>query len=588
MADVQTVTAFETHALAVSARAEADTLTKRLFERRITPEVIATFQIEPRGNGWQYPTPGGGLRFKNFDSEANVKYSWLDGKSESAKALYYAEDLKDHVEISGGVCWYVSGEPDVWAMRSAGIPYVFSGFTEKAISPLFADFLQSMGVLRLYIAPDLDETGAAFARKIVTALQGTGIELDCRQLPAELGTCGDIGKAWQKHNSKLPFVYYLLGLPRWYPEPEKPKIETPLVVSTGEWGDIPADYRKRIMDACGVTKIGGAGYSNNVLCPIHKEEKPSAHFHEFKGLYCFHEMRFYKWVEVGAVLGIDPFKQEKPTVILSSPQMAVEAQRELIRLKLTALCRLLDEVYLQGFKGGEVLTVKELQAACTNLSAYAIRQAMKQAEGKGKNAAFLSKVFPSYARSIEGKKHDKNTAKRKTGKRKGRPAKRFQVPDLQILYAALNVQPETIQTIPSPSRKNAAQYRAEVMAAKIRHKAGEYAIKQLTKPLGISAPTLRAYCKRANIEVEPRFDKKPMLTESDIEALPVDAQELAEWRRDGKFKGAVWLETLDGKYKFTPTQDGAARAGNNGRAFRLVKQLANHYKSAAAVTDERR
>lgn len=578
MAIAQTQNAYDLHAI---TSGEYDTLTKRLFERRITPEVIATFQIEPRGNGWQYPTPGGGLRWKNLDSNANPKYQWLDGKSEKASALYYADDLRDQIELSGGVCWYVSGEPDVWAMRSAGIPYAFSGFTEKAISPHFADFLQSLGVMLLYIAPDLDETGAAFARKIATALQGTGIELDCRQLPAELGERGDIGKAWQKHNSKIPFVYYLLGLPRWYPEPEKPKVQTQLVVSTGEWGDIPADYRKRIMDACGVTKIGGAGFSNNVLCPIHKEEKPSADFHETKGLYCFHEMRWYKWVEVGAALGIEPFKQEKPTVILASPQMAVEAQRELIRLGFTALCRLLDELYQQGFTGGEVLTVKELQAACPNLSPSAIRQAMKQAEGKSKKAAFLREIFPSYATSIEGKKTLKNTAKRKTGKPKGRPAKRLQVPDLQRLYAALNVQPETWQTdLPAYSRKNAAQYRAEVMAAKVRHKAGEYAIKQLTKPLGISAPTLRTYCKRANIEVTPRFDMKPIKTADDIQALPADNKELVEWRQEGKFKGAVWLETLDGKYKFTPTQEGAERAGRNGRAFRLVKRLANHYKAS--------
>jgi hypothetical protein len=571
-----TLKAFDLHA---PTSGEYSTLTKRLFERRITSEVLATFQIESHGNGWAYPTPCGGLRWKNYDSNANPKYQWLDGKSESAKALYYADDLRDQIAISGGVCWYVSGEPDVWAMRSAGIPYTFSGFTEKAISPHFADFLQSLGVMLLYIAPDLDETGAAFARKIATALQGTGIELDCRQLPAELGERGDVGKAWQKHTSKIPFVYYLLGLPRWYPEPEKPKIETPLVVSTGEWGDIPADYRKRIMDACGVTKISGAGFSNNVTCPIHKEEKPSAHFHEIKGLYCFHEMRFYKWVEVGAVLGLEPFKQEKPTVILTSPQLAVEAQREFIRLGLTSLCRLLDELYLQGYTGGEVLTVKELCGACPNLSPYTVRQAVKQTE-----AAFISRIFPPYARSTKGKEVKINTIHEtsKANKPKGRPTnKRLQVPFLTEVYTALNVQPETIRTVPSHSRDNAAQYRAEVMAEKIRHKAGEYTIKQLTKPLGISAPTLRAYCKRANIEVTPRYDIKPMKTADDIQALPADNKELAEWRREGKFKGAVWLETLDGKYKFAPTQEGAARAGNNGHAFRMVKQLANHYKARA-------
>lgn len=224
-----------------------------------------------------------------------------------------------------------------------------------------------------------------------------------------------------------------------------------------------------------------------------------------------------------------------------------------------------------------MLTVKELCGACPNLSPYTVRQAVKQTE-KG----VISRIFPSYARIIEGKKVKITPPHEKTGKPKNRPTnKRLQVPLLTEVYTVLNVQPETIQTVPSHSRKSATQYRAEVMAAKIRHKAGEYAIKQLTAPLGISAPTLRAYCKRTNIEVTPRYDKKPIMTVDDIQALPADNKELAEWRQEGKFKGAVWLETLDGKYKFIPTQEGAARAGNNGRAFRLVKQLANHYKAAA-------
>lgn len=572
-----TITAFEAHALAI----ETDTLTKRLFERRITPEVIATFQIEPRGNGWQYPTPGGGLRFKNVDSNAEYKYLWLDGKSEPASALYYAEDLRDQVAISGGVCWYVSGEPDVWAMRSAGIPYAFSGFTEKTISPQFADFLQSMGVMRLYIAPDLDKTGAAWAGKVAAALEGTGIELDCRRLPEELGEHGDIGKAWQRYTSKLPFVYYLLGLPRWYPEPEKPQVHTPLVVSVGEWGDVPADYRKRIMDACGVTKIRGAGFSNKVLCPFHKEDVPSADFHEQKGLFCFHEMRWYKWVEVGAVLGIEPFKQEKKPLVVSAPsRLAVEAQRKLIRLKLNALCRLLTELYQQGYTGGETLTVKELQAACPNLSAWTVREAVKQAERD-----FLRDFFPSSATHRERKKTLKNS--------RGRPVKQFCVPALSKVYAVLDVQPETWQDIPDGSLRNAAQFSAEVTAARIRHKPGKYTVKQLTKPLGISAPTLRAYCKRANIEITPTFDISEPLTADDIRALPRDKQELAEWKREGRFyRWQSWLELVEDEHKpykqrrkFLPTQEGAARALEGGRAVRLVKRLANHYKASEKPLD---
>jgi hypothetical protein len=117
------------------------------------------------------------------------------------------------------------------------------------------------------------------------------------------------------------------------------------------------------------------------------------------------------------------------------------------------------------------------------------------------------------------------------------------------------------------------------MAAKIRRKAGEYARKQLAKPLGISTRIVREYCNRVDIEVTEQFDRKPMLTADDIQALPKDAQELAEWRQAGKVKGAIWLETLDGKYRFAPTREGAQQAGRNGRAFRMVRQLANHYKA---------
>lgn len=210
--------------------------------------------------------------------------------------------------------------------------------------------------------------------------------------------------------------------------------------------------------------------------------------------------------------------------------------------------------------------MKELRAACPNLTGWTVQQAVKQAD-------FLRVFEPSYATQNEGAKTHKKYCRPK----KGRPPKRFRVPFLKELYAELNVKPKTVQTISSQSRRNAAQFRAEVMAARIRHKPGEYAIKQLAKPMGISANTVRAYCRRADIEVTPRFSMKPIKTADDIQALPANAQELAEWRRSGKFKGAVWLETLDGKHKFAPTQEGAAYAGK--RPIRLVKLLANHYKA---------
>ena len=60
------------------------TLTKRLLERRISPETITHFSIVPNGKGWSYTIPGGGSRWKNYDSHGSPKYAWLGGKPEGA------------------------------------------------------------------------------------------------------------------------------------------------------------------------------------------------------------------------------------------------------------------------------------------------------------------------------------------------------------------------------------------------------------------------------------------------------------------------------------------------------------------------
>ena len=113
------------------------TLTQRLYERRLSAEVIATFQIEPHSNGWQYPASGG-VRWKNANSQAHPKYKWPNGKPENAE-FYHAPDLIQSISNSRGALWYVSGEPDVWAMRAAGINHAMSGFTEASVSSKLSD-----------------------------------------------------------------------------------------------------------------------------------------------------------------------------------------------------------------------------------------------------------------------------------------------------------------------------------------------------------------------------------------------------------------------------------------------------------------
>ena len=101
------------------------TILQRLVERRINQETIAIFDIQPFDNGWKYPIPGGGYRWKNAESQAEPKYRWLDGKPETAN-FYHAQDIGSAIYNAGGACWFVSGEADVWAMQSAGIAHVIS------------------------------------------------------------------------------------------------------------------------------------------------------------------------------------------------------------------------------------------------------------------------------------------------------------------------------------------------------------------------------------------------------------------------------------------------------------------------------
>ena len=76
------------------------TLTQRLYERRLSAEVIATFKIEPHSNGWQYPASGG-VRWKNANSQAQPKYKWIGSKPASAE-FYHAPDLIQSISL--GMC----------------------------------------------------------------------------------------------------------------------------------------------------------------------------------------------------------------------------------------------------------------------------------------------------------------------------------------------------------------------------------------------------------------------------------------------------------------------------------------------------
>ncbi|MCC7119892.1 MAG: hypothetical protein IT310_15310 [Anaerolineales bacterium] len=523
------------------------TVMQRLAERRIAPQVITAFDIQPFNNGWRYPTPRGAYRWKNADSKADPKYKWLDGKDD----FYHVQDIASAIYNAGGACWFVSGEADVWAMQSAGIAHVISGYTEASVSKELPAYLESMGVTVLYIAPDLDQTGAGFAGKVARVLQESSIELDARQLPKELGDKGDIGKAWAIYTRRQTFERWLLGLPRFIPEPEPKPEPKALQVDAAI---IPAGYRQLIADLLHATEYQGDGFTKkNVRCPFHNDGKHAdASLHQEKGLYCHVCGRWFTWNETGIKAGAGSLRTWR---MANTYALSTELREALIRDNKTNLARLLDAVAFKGWKAGREFTRKDAVTVCIDLlTAWTIRQALES----------LCGFFPSF--SITSSMKEKTLINSK----QTRPPKVYKLPELSELAGKLQVKQIHFDEIPAQKIKHAADYRAEVYAALPRRKAGQYARKTLTERIAVSARTGQSYDKRANLIVTPNIERR-QLKPDEIADLPDKVYKNRKYN--------LWLEDENCK-KYRPDKESIKRIAENGggKVYRVI-QSANSYKA---------
>ena len=525
------------------------TLIKRLYERRLSAETIQFFEIMPYSNGWIYPTPANGaMRWKNANSQASNKYAWIGGKPSGAE-FYHAPDLVQSIQASSGALWLVSGEPDVWALRTAGINHAMSGFTEAAVSQSLRDFLYSLGVLIVYIAPDRDPQGKNWSRKIAAALSGSGIELDCRELPAELGTKADLGKAWQSYGLRMPFERWLTGLPRYYPEPLlEPKAER--IERLGEpLYNVPDDYRLAIIERLGVLSFGSSGWNsktihkgNHVPCPFHDDAHPSASVHKEIGLKCFagcNDGKPYLWHELGERLGLGTigewYKAHADIAQALRLELTCELREALVKAGRTSTARALDAMYSLGFEAG-----KEYEFAHANkllaglVSSSTLRLALKEdCRERGSEASFCL-FFPTLL-SLQQSTIEK-TVKNSASKREGRPSKLFTLPAPSQIAEILGVRIGAhYANMPAEALADRRKYRAEVYASLPRRKAGAYARKVLTERIGVTSRTALEYDKLAGLKVTQQF-KRELLSADDIANLPESLSDLDKVRR------RKWLE----------------------------------------------
>lgn len=528
------------------------TIMQRLAERRISPQTQAVFDIQPHGNGWKYPTPGGAYRWKNAGSKAADKYLWLNGKPQGEN-FYHAQDLASEIAQAGGACWFVSGEADTWAMYSAGIRHVLSGFTESAVSENLAEYLANMGATVLYIAPDLDPTGARWARLVAQALQDSPIELDARNLPPELGDKADLGRAWAIYPKRQSFERYLLGLPRFYPEPlPEPQPATRNQAQAVNRSAIPQEYKDLIADILQATDYQGDGFTaKNVCCPFHDDKHPSASLHSEKGLYCHACGRWYSWNETGIKIGAGSLREWR---LANDYAMSTEVREGLIKAGHSSLARLLDVLSLAGWQTGKEFTRKDvLTVAQDLLTGWTIRQATNELES-------YCGFFPPL--SLQPVKQEKN-------RKKSRPQKVYRLPSPAQIAEKLQVCPLHFDEMNPQKIRQAADYRAEVYAALPRRKPGQYARKTLAGRVGVTNRTGQDYDKRAGLIVTPNIGKDEM-THQELADLP---EQLPEKR-----KYNAWLEDERGN-KYPPIKkaiDMIARCGG-GKVYR-IEQFANTYQ----------
>jgi len=529
---------------------------KLLVERRrISKEVIGLFQIQEDTKGWLYPIPGGGKRWKNFISDNSPKYRWHPRKPRDAK-LYFGINLKTAINDNNGECWFVSGEADLWAIQSSGIRNSFSSFGENNIPDDLVHFLNELGIIKVNIAPDLDETGNRWANNLYMILKESNIKLSVFQLPEKLGDSADIGKAWKHFDDSQNFETWLKNLPK----------TTPISLVREEYNQepgipgktsVPLQYRKIISRELGVFDYKADGNSKiNINCPFHDDEIPSASLHKEKGLHCFACGKTYLWIEIAEILGLPSLRQFLGSdKNFNYPLLSTETREKLIRMGCTSVARVYDAFYKSGILPGYPFTIKN---AANLLSDVGIKSNTIY-RVTNRSSEKYSQFFPSYPDLKEKEGKNKNQA--------NKPREFILLSPKQIaLMVGLSQKiNHHYDLIPKEKISSAKEYKAEVYASLVRRKPGFYTRKELCERLNITAKTSRAYDKTANIKVTPR-EKATKLSRADIYRLPEKRNGIPGW---------YYLKAKE--KRFAPTKSGAKRAFNHYKDVYLVRQLSNHY-----------
>jgi hypothetical protein len=338
------------------------------------------------------------------------------------------------------------------------------------------------------------------------------------------------------------------------------------------------EVREDIIRALGVDRFKANGWSiARVACPFCGDKRPVATIHIEKGLHCFVCNKMATWKQTAAKLGIQwTVSQVEPSIIGDFIGMSRAERRAFISAGFTNLARVLD-VMIDRELGGQLFTLRELTVILSGIvSTRCTWDVFNQLRGKRlpnkRGGEYLTLFFLSYScQHKEGKESVKYS-------RRGQPAVYARIPTPQEIQEAANVLPDVHYGMTRKQIASAAEYRAACMADEIIRKPGKYARIQLTKPLGISAPTVKVYCDRAGIVRTPQPPKLTELTPEDVLQLPENHNALKLAIRQKKVKAGEFMQDERG-IKHELTQAGARQAATmgGGKLYRAA-YLASDYK----------
>lgn len=211
-------------------------------------------------------------------------------------------------------------------------------------------------------------------------------------------------------------------------------------------------------------------------------------------------------------------------------QLTNSIRESLLKRKLTSVARVLDGLFLKGFRPGDVITKKVvLDVLQDDVGRHSILTAFDTsiADAFIFNRVSVPPDPPSDTQVAGGKatntktkcylftpsKPDKNT--------RGRTAAQFYVPDLNVLCNLLGVaftrsDPLTLEDI-----QQAKTYRQAVHREFIKRRPGMYHRYWLAKRIGVSMRTSQRYDRGAGVKRKPMFIYEP-ITWNDLNNIPAD------------------------------------------------------------------